>query len=409
MIEKARALLEEDPICDHCLGRRFAELSWGLSNRERGHSLRVVNALLEDKDFEPSAMEECWVCDGVFTQIDEWVERCLKSGEDVEFSTFVVGTRVPPLIDENELFLDEEYGGEHSESFKSEFNREVGKRLERELDAVVDFERPDVVFIVDLQVGGVELQVNPLFVYGRYRKLERGIPQTEWPCRECRGEGCSRCDGTGYMYSESVEELIRPMVLEASGGEEMVFHGAGREDVDALMLGDGRPFVVEVKEPKRRSFSLEDLEGGIDEYTDGKVEVHDLVFVDSGMVERVKKLDASKRYRLRVAVDDGVGEEELREALSELEGVVKQFTPQRVEHRRAQKEREREVFNAEGRVVEGELEIEVYCEGGLYVKELITGDGGRTEPSLSDLLGRNLEVLELDVLAVEGDFLGSQE
>jgi len=51
--------------------------------------------------------------------------------------------------------------------------------------------------------------------------------------------------------------------------------------------------------------------------------------------------------------------------------------------------------------VKGE-DIVIRCEGGLYVKELISGDDRRTTPSLSALLGVNAKVEELDVLEVEG-------
>ena len=75
---------------------------------------------------------------------------------------------------------------------------------------------PDVVVHLNLEKGEVELQIASLFIRGRYRKLVRGIPQTRWPCRECHGRGCPRCEGTGRMYQESVDELIRPAVMEAA-------------------------------------------------------------------------------------------------------------------------------------------------------------------------------------------------
>jgi tRNA pseudouridine synthase 10 len=51
--------------------------------------------------------------------------------------------------------------------------------------------------------------------------------------------------------------------------------------------------------------------------------------------------------------------------------------------------------------LEGE-HIFIKCEGGLYVKELITGDEGRTKPNLSELIGIPVQVVELDVLEVSG-------
>ncbi|HNR57741.1 MAG TPA: hypothetical protein PKJ51_04720 [Methanothrix sp.] len=40
---------------------------------------------------------------------------------------------------------------------------------------------------------------------------------------------------------------------------------------------------------------------------------------------------------------------------------------------------------------------------GLYVKELVSGDGGRTKPSLSELIGVEARVTELDVINVGGE------
>ena len=50
---------------------------------------------------------------------------------------------------------------------------------------------------------------------------------------------------------------------------------------------------------------------------------------------------------------------------------------------------------------DGYAYIIVNCEGGLYVKELISGDDGRTNPSLSGLLGIYTLVEDLDVINVD--------
>ncbi len=44
--------------------------------------------------------------------------------------------------------------------------------------------------------------------------------------------------------------------------------------------------------------------------------------------------------------------------------------------------------------------MEIRCQGGLYVKELVSGDEGRTVPNVSDLLGNRAKTLKLDVLNV---------
>ena len=49
LLESARAVLAEGPVCDACLGRVFAEWSHGLANAERGRALRVTLAMLDDE------------------------------------------------------------------------------------------------------------------------------------------------------------------------------------------------------------------------------------------------------------------------------------------------------------------------------------------------------------------------
>ncbi len=456
MLDRARTLLATGRLCDPCLGRPFADRSFGLTNGERGNALRVAVAMADDEDYEPPPSDACWVCEGVCARHDEWADRVVEALEGYEFDTYQVGTRTPPLVEENDRLLREDAGmdPDAGEQFKKAFNREVGKRVGARTGTEVDLDRPDVLAICHVERDHVERQVNPAFVFGRYRKLQRDIPQTEWPCRECGGSGdqlgedgtedCDYCGGTGYLYPTSVEEEIAPHVRDAMEGSEATFHGAGREDVDARMLGTGRPFVVEVTQPRVRRPDVAALEDRIDEVADG-VAADGLRLATYEAVERVKELPASKTYRMSVEFGTPVTATALREALTTLHGAeIAQRTPNRVDHRRADRTRTRRVYGADGRLVRspeaddplapyvdgsgldpaagpatdadrgpgrggdapGESAhalLEVHGEGGLYVKELVSGDEDRTDPSLAGLLGVESEVTALDVLAVEGE------
>ena len=385
-IDDARGLLATGPLCDSCLGRPVADRSFGLTDAERGRALRTTVALADDEPFEtPDA--ECWVCEGTCERFDELADRLVDALGNTELYTYQVGTRVPPLLEENDRLLREEAGldPEAGEPLKTELNREVGRHVGARLGAEVDFQRPDVQFLLDLEADAVEVQRNSVSVYGRYRKLQRGIPQTEWD-----------------TYDESVEELVAPPFLSALRGTEAVFHGAGREDVDALMLGSGRPFVLEVKKPRRRDADLGELASEVNESE--KVAVEALAFVSHEMVARVKKHDATKTYRATVEFDEPVAETDLEAALADLDGAtVDQRTPHRVDHRRADRVREREVLSVDGDLDDDRTAVaDVHGEGGLYIKELMSGDEGRTEPSLAGLLGVDATVTALDVLDVEG-------
>ena len=399
VIETARKITEEGPICDNCLGRQFAKISSGVSNEKRGEILKEVlrtkgEALKEGK---------CWVCNSIFDNLEAWTSKALEKVKEYEFDSFLVGTKVSGMLLENEELLWEIAGASYAEPLKAELNREVGKRIEHETGKIADFERPDLVVILNLWTEKVELQVNSVFICGRYRKFKRGIPQTRWFCRECRGRGCERCNFTGKMYAESVEELISGSILAEFNGEDMILHGCGREDIDARMLGSGRPFVVEIKEPGRRKVDLRMLAEKVKEENEGKLEVTGLQYVKKEMVAKIKNAKADKTYSVEVELKTGIKEADLRDAVTKLSGaVIEQRTPTRVLHRRADLVRKRKVHSARLVAFDAPISsIEIKCDGGLYIKELVSGDGGRTKPSLSALLGTEAEVKELDVVDVD--------
>jgi tRNA pseudouridine synthase 10 len=285
----------------------------------------------------------------------------------------------------------------------------MGKSIEAQTEKTVEYRAPDLVIIVNPFTESVKLQVNPLFVAGRYRKLVRDIPQSKWFCSSCRGKGCAKCGGTGLLYPESVEELVSKPLLEAAEGEKTAFHASGREDIDARMLGTGRPFVVEVSKPRKRFLDLRKLKEVINVAAKDKVEVSNLRFTSKDVVRRLKKAEsAQKEYRVLVEFEGDVAEENLRVVAEQLSNaVIKQQTPLRVLHRRADLTREKYIYWVKVKKVSpNRAEMQIHCQGGLYVKELVSGDEGRTVPSVSQLLGNKAKPLKLDVLNVILDDVG---
>lgn len=402
LLDTVEAILSYGPVCDHCLGRFFGKRSFGLSNDERGRSLRIAHCIGMNRPYSRET-EPCWICQDLFSSVDEWAEKVVEAIGDREYSTFLIGTRVPPLMAECEEMVWSDLSLLGPEPLKSEMNREVGKAVSTLTGRDADLARPDIVAILDISGGTVEIQVNPVFFHGRYKKLERGIPQTHWDCRICRGKGCERCNFTGKQYSDSVEELIGRPVMTMFESDGAVLHGAGREDIDARMLGTGRPFVMEVVSPRKRTLGLPDLEASINKSAAGRVSVNLEGWSGRDGVETIKSNKGYKKYRILVEVDGPLPLYELKSGLQALKGVtIYQRTPQRVAHRRADKVRERRVLDIEFAGEEDDrFVIEVTGEAGLYIKELVSGDDGRTRPSLAEVLGRPARVVTLDVVQVE--------
>ena len=409
ILAKASSLIEltNGNICNHCLGRKFSDVVEGNGNVERGEKIRKALALPEyDED------TKCDICSDIFKEIDSSLLDLVYEKIDfleIEFDTFVVGCKLPKEIVEKDALISEKLGLD-VEILKREVNREMGKILEKNLPQEVDFDKEDVIIMADFRrmlkedvekPVQVRIQINPIFIEGRYNKLVRNIPQTKWPCRKCKGRGCEACNFTGKQYPESVEELLSQTALKYSKGYEAKFHGAGREDIDVRMLGYGRPFVLEIKEPRIRKLDLEKIEKEANEEAEGKTSYHNLKYTVRKRKAEIKPSspDTYKVYRALVECEDEIREEDL-DKLQSLH-TIQQRTPIRVSHRRADKIREKEVKELSCKYINPHsFEMIIKTEGGLYIKELISSDEGRSKPSVSEVLGTQAICAELDVIEV---------
>jgi len=437
IIDQAINILEEHKLCDNCLGRQFALLGTKASNAERGRSIKMVLTLIGHKyltsdkargenllrrvavnGFFTPALEilrtiglelniegKCEICEGIFLKKEEIARKIALELDKYDFTNFLVGSKVSPRISEKEDVLRSIFEINTGEALKAEINREIGKVLTVITGKNVEFDRPDILIVLEVEDLSLSIEVNPLYISGRYLKLVRGIPQTRWPCRECHGKGCKRCNGTGKMYQETVEEIIAKPVLEITEGGESRFHGAGREDIDARMLGNGRQFVLEIKNPKKRNMNLKELENIINAHSEGKVRVMNLSFSNKDEVRRIKALSqtSSKTYSALVELKDPVTLEKLELLKTKLSGeTIRQQTPIRVSHRRADLVRMKKVYKLDYKILNSNrFELIIQGQGGLYIKELISGDEGRTEPSVSSILNTEAKCLELDVIKVD--------
>ena len=382
-----------NPVCDNCLGRQFGHLMSGFTNKERGEAIRRFMAMeidargsdlemsnfqgfkFHNSDINPAERKECILCRGFFNDIDKWTKKIQTLSRKLEYNTFHIGTLLPPGMIEAEEEFWEKVGIEYCEPLKAEINREVGKAAEKMIKKNYS-KNPDVIFLIDIKENKVKTRLNPLMIYGEYQKLIRGIPQTKWP--------------TG-KYKTSVEQIIaKPFILKTKGSGHK-FHGAGREDIDARCLG-WRPFVLEILEPRKRIFKIPSSNGS-------KVKVRKMRFASSKEIHEVKEARYDKTYNAIVDCEDEI-DKSLAKKINSIKKVM-QRTPNRVSHRRSDKVRERKIISIKAKILnKKQLEVIIKGEAGLYIKELISGDDGRTEPNISDVLGIKCVCKYLDVIKI---------
>jgi len=408
ILEASLRVLSRYQLCDRCLGRLFARLGRGLDNAERGRAIKVFLRMLStNSEFSKKTLdslqegwlapsegrlEVCYVCGSKLDEIilelsDKAVKSLKESG--IKVSSFLVGVKAGSDIEKRQNEVIGVLGLDTWESVRREVKRLVGKAITRELSLTPDFTNPDVIVVLDLTERKVELRIPPLILGGRYVKLGRFISQMPW----IRSNGSRK-------YRLSIYEVCED-VLRAFNGAGLVLHAAGREDVDARALGDGRPLALEIKEATTKDFPQGEVKA-----LELKREPWIHIVLNSKAsreyVRLIKTAPARKTYRAVIFSSSKLSKDDLQKIESLSHQIISQRTPTRVLKRKKDIVRRRRVYEINATLIsEHVIEVLLRVDGGLYVKEFVDGDDGRTTPSFSEVTGKPMRVVLLDVLEVE--------
>ena len=393
-------LTNEISCCKRCLGRvvdpkpDFNEIDF---------SLRVVEQLPEDILNKSVEHEQCDICMGIVEKSIAIMDKIIHQLEKREFDSFLVGVKLHNSIQKSDsIWKSYEVV---PRSLKVEIAREISLRIMDRTDKSYKTQLPDITILINAKsTPRFDLQVKSIFILGKYNKMKRGIPQTKWPCTHCKGRGCRECNDSGQQYPYTVEGLVSEPFSRMADTKITSFHGAGREDIDALMLGTGRPFVLELKKPYIRNIDI--IKASEEVNKSDKVQITHIQLCEKDIIKKIKgeAPNSFKVYRAKVHLSNPANSELITklEEMGKQPIQLNQQTPHRVSHRRADKIRDKTIYGVE--IISSdnnELELKIRAQGGAYIKEFISGDEGRTEPCISSILQNNAVCTELDVLEVD--------
>ncbi|XP_018366462.1 PREDICTED: putative tRNA pseudouridine synthase Pus10 [Trachymyrmex cornetzi] len=261
-----------------------------------------------------------------------------------------------------------------------------------------------------VHVDDVLCSHSSIFIGGRYNKLSRKLSQTPWLIN---GE---------KKVETSVQDLLCNPIAEMVKAESIKFLSSGREDVDVRNIYGGRPFAIELLNPRMTNITNEllmCLTSSINQSTKQVQITSNLKILSRFDLKKLKEGEnvKTKFYRALCVCRDVSGDLPPLEHLNELENVkIIQRTPLRVLHRRPLSPRTRIIYKMRARWAKPhELKellsttvestdaffvLDVKTQAGTYVKEFVHGDFGRTKPSLCDFLNTEVDIVALDVTGI---------
>ncbi|CAD8180416.1 unnamed protein product [Paramecium pentaurelia] len=231
-----------------------------------------------------------------------------------------------------------------------------------------------------------------IFIKGNYIKLGRYISQTPWFINGNR------------IYADSIEDLVSAEACKIFKPSSLKFHSGGREDIDVRMLGNGRPFAIELVDPHcglqiQTQEILNQIESNIN--SQKVVKVTPLQYTDTNIFEELKnsEINKVKAYCCIVECKNIVNGDLIQQANQIKDLIIKQKTPIRVLHRRTQMVRDKIIHSLLIKQInEKWLLVYVLSSAGTYIKEFIHSDLDRTVPNLCTLLQNECDIYQLDVM-----------
>lgn len=312
---------------------------------------------------------------------------------------------------------------------------------------------------------GVSVQCPPIFLACNYNKFSREISQTPFAYAkysvqsliiqqmrkfqnesECENSNNSQSDIAVEIKEEMKEENIvcnakkyKNIVNENADKygfidqtfgikqnvfacNDIIMSGGGREDMDVRMLGNGRPMLLRLIQPRKckKSFTvqiLKEFEIFCNKNCLSKIAINDLRLSNADYNQWMKACEQSKRktYRCYCWSSTAFSAVQLKKIFADIINkykisennplIVKQWTPIRVLSRRSLIERERSIFKfclfdcCES--MPHWMIVDINAQAGTYIKEFCHGDRGRTQPNLATLLNCDVvQIVALDVMEI---------
>ena len=366
------SILKKYDLCDQCLGRLFSKQLHLSSNKFLGKKLKK-NYISKSK---------CYVCKDLFCNLDHFLKLMLDLSSNYEFQTYGVGIIIKPSIVDRDDFIRSKYKLKGIDSIKTDIAKELIKLFTKKTQKTLDSFDPEITFTVNLKDESCQLHSKSITIFGKYVKSERGYAQKQTTCDNCSGTGCRVCDFHGISEFESIEGIISKLIFKKFGGTTTKFTWIGGEDKSSLVLGNGRPFFVKIKNPSKRKSKLFDEKFN-------SVSVFNLKLVDTFPK---KPLNFYSRIKIKISTELQINSKKLQK-LKDL------TTCPIVIYEKSGKRYEKKIFDLKYKKNSTNLfTIIMSAEGGFPIKRFVIGDD--VSPNISSLFDNSCLAQEFDFLDI---------
>lgn len=347
---------------------------------KRNFEYKLCNWCLERqnvKNYSPNQIvEDCQICHGFESHIEKICKNVLQVTKDYRYDTFQIGLTLDHSFYDNEDKFRSRFRIRGKENIKTSILRDIRKKFSMLSNKRVDSSSPDIT--INLQIGKkfdtiVNMSSKTMVLSGRYVKTKR---------LKVTGQN-SRNGDCLELNQHHIENVLKRKLSNLLQSDSITYWPLGKEEPRSLVLGNGRPFYVSIKNSK--IFNLKET---------FSIRSSGLVF---NIKDRLPTYPAVppfyiKKAKALVSVSDKIVTLDF-DFINNAGIMLVEFVGQRGNNWKF-------VYDMQGNLKSPrKFELTMICDNGFPIGEFIDGKGSAS-PCLSDLIRKECSCDYFDIMKI---------
>ena len=366
-------------LCGYCFGRNF-------NNTKRNTVKYKTNINITKSD-----KKKCEICENLFEKtLKDIYDEIINSkyfNEIIPYTSIDIGTSLPFKLFEKEDMLRSLFKIKGLPNIKNQFNVLIREKIMKKTGYLLNHLNPDIKIEIALDRElnfEIKYKTKEVFLLGRYNKYKRLFSQR---FKKKVNSICNQKDiqhhNLDYNNNDTIEKIILNYLYSQFSSKNIKISWLGSEDKDSLVLGSGRPFIVKVCNPSKRSF-------------ESKFEIKNMIKLN---FEEIKSNDIHiyAKYKIQTKIfikvlDDRVEEDILKRLIPQLIGEIVFYNKN--------KKIKKNIYCSYFKLIDDKnFELVLILDNGIPIKQLIGGEEF-IEPCLSKLMDTKCECIYFDIMDI---------
>ena len=318
----------------------------------------------------------CQICRGLWNHLEETSRQIVQATRNYQYDTFLIGLTLDHSFYDSEDKFRSRFKIRGKENIKTSLLREIRKNFGKISKKKTNLEYPDITINVQIDrkfETTISVSSSTVILRGRYNKL-KGFQTTK----------NSTTSDAMEFNKYNIEKILKKIISNKFNSDSITFWPVGKEEPESLVLGNGRPFYVTIKNSKIINFkqSLSIQSNGI-------------LF---NLIEKVKSLPTSaplcvKKVLTLVSFQEKLRTNDFGKFIDS--GILI------IELVNRKNKNWKFIYQMDFKVkTQRKIELTIICDNGLPIRKFIEGDDADISPTLGQIVGKKCTCEKVDILDI---------